>query len=63
MQKTITVLLCFLTFTACGEEQIKKGTEMDRKSQTIYLKSKVSSLEMPITLPNCLVASRSLHET
>lgn len=65
MQKTsITFLcvLCVLTFAACGEEQIKKGTEMDKKSQTIYLKSKVSDQEMPITLPNCLVANISNYQ-
>lgn len=35
---------------------------MDKKPQTIYLKSKVSNLEMPITLPNCLVASISNYQ-
>lgn len=65
MQKTSNTFLCVLfvlTFAACGEEQIKKGTEMDKKSQTIYVKSKVSDLEMPITLPNCLVTNISNYD-
>ena len=60
-KKVSLCLFCFLAFSACGKEQASdKGNNMDTSIQTVYLKSKVSDQEMPISLPKCLIEGISV---
>ena len=60
-KKVSIALVCLFAFSACGKEQVSdKGNNGDTSIQTVYLKSKVSDQEMPISLPKCLIEGISV---
>lgn len=59
-KKVSIALVCLFAFSACGKEQVSdKGENMDKTMRTVYLKSKVSDNELPISLPSCVITGIS----
>ena len=62
MKKIHIALLSLMALSACGQESSSNKMDYtDKTVQTVYLKSKVSDQELPISLPNCVI--RSISET
>ena len=61
MKKIQIVLLSLMALSACGQESSSNKMDYtDKTVQTVYLKSKVSDHELPISLPNCLIEGISV---
>ncbi len=60
MKKIHIALLSLMALSACGQESSSNKMDYtDKTLRTVYLKSKVSDQELPISLPNCVISSIS----